>query len=135
MGGRRRAGRERSRGRAAHVCAVAASHAHDEPFYENLPSRGSLATSMPVTTAYRMPRGMPRAGRDLVFDTGRSSEGRSRPGFRYRAVFRGAVAIGAHELFAEVLDDNPGALWKRPPIEKLRVRKLFFRGSRGSLLL
>ena len=32
--------------------------------------------------------------------------------------------LGRQELLAEVLDDNPGALWRRATIEALRVRKL-----------
>lgn len=31
--------------------------------------------------------------------------------------------LGRQELYAEVLDDNPGAMWKREQIEKLRVRE------------
>ena len=35
----------------------------------------------------------------------------------------GGTRLGRQELYAEVLDDNPGALWKRKPmIEDLRVR-------------
>lgn len=31
--------------------------------------------------------------------------------------------LGRQELYAEVLEDNPGALWKRPNIEDTRVKK------------
>lgn len=39
------------------------------------------------------------------------------------AKYRG-TRMGRQELNAEILDDNPGALWKRSDIEKLRVDKM-----------
>lgn len=34
----------------------------------------------------------------------------------------GGTRLGRQELYAEVLDDNPGALWKRTKLDELRVR-------------
>lgn len=35
----------------------------------------------------------------------------------------GGTRLGRQELYAEVLDDNPGALWKRGQLDALRVRQ------------
>lgn len=63
---------------------------------------------------------------DVVITDGNTYENKSNlsPKFLSRIVRKyEGTRLGVQELYAKILDDTPGALWKRDRIEELRVKK------------